>query len=101
MNQLLVDVDWERAREEYRNALEAHAKAKNRLKRNHEKLEETLTAVLDAHRNEVLSDPALLSKMGKLLVKREAIQAEVDQTKEALKQATEFYGPALQDEVEA
>lgn len=98
MNALLVDVDWERAREEYRNASEAHAKAKNRFKRNGEKLEELLQAVLDAHRNEVLSDPDMLARLGKRLVRREELQSDVDQTKEAVKAATEFYGPALQDE---
>jgi hypothetical protein len=94
----LVEVDWTKAREEYRDALEAHAKAKNRLKRNVEKVEELLLAVLDAHKNATLSDPELLTKLGTLLVKREDLTEKVESTKAALKAATEMYGAQLQEE---
>lgn len=97
-NGVLIDFDLVKAKEEYRDCLEAHAKAKARLKRAEGRVEDCLLAVLHAHENSVLSDPDLLTRLGTELVKRGVQKGKVEAAKELLKAASERYGIVLQDE---
>lgn len=94
----LTPPDPELVHEAYRDALEAHHKAKGRLKRGKEKVEDVLGAVLHQHINETLSDPQLLVSLGAALVKRQDLETKAEFAKKRLEAAAERYGAVADDD---